>query len=102
MNQPSTDFSLDLDYLPRLPQSKDIGIGCIGAGFIMADCHLVAYRNVGFNPIAISSRTVERAQAAATRHAIGRVYADYRELLDDERVEVVDIDRRGIEIHRPQ
>jgi predicted dehydrogenase len=35
---------MDLDILPRLPHDRQIGIGCIGAGFIMADCHLVAYR----------------------------------------------------------
>ena len=39
----------ELDYLPKLPRDKSIGIGCIGAGFIMADCHLVAYRSAGFN-----------------------------------------------------
>src|SRR5947209_552422 len=45
---------LELDYLPRLPRRKDVGIGCVGAGFIMRDCHLVAYRQAGFNPLAMS------------------------------------------------
>ncbi|MEX0586318.1 MAG: Gfo/Idh/MocA family oxidoreductase [Pirellulales bacterium] len=84
-------FSLDLDYLPRLPNDKSPGIGCIGAGFIMADCHLVAYRNAGFNPVAITSRSRERASAAATRHNIERVYDTYQELLADPNVQVVDI-----------
>ena len=44
-------ISLDLDYLPELPKNKQVGIGCVGAGFIMADCHLVAYGNAGFNPL---------------------------------------------------
>ena len=48
-------MDLSLDYLPRLPRRKDMGIGCIGAGFIMRDCHLVAYRQAGFNPVAIAS-----------------------------------------------
>jgi len=82
---------LELDYLPRLPQNKTVGIGCIGAGFIMADCHLVAYRQAGFNPLAISSRTTARAQEAADRHGIDSVYETYQELLADKRVEVVDI-----------
>ncbi|MEX0714589.1 MAG: Gfo/Idh/MocA family oxidoreductase [Pirellulales bacterium] len=84
-------FSLELDYRPKLPKHKHVGIGCIGAGFIMADCHLVAYRQAGFNPIAIASRTPARAQAVAERHAIGKVYAAYQELLADPKVEVVDI-----------
>ena len=37
----------------------------IGAGFIMADCHLVAYRAAGLNPVAIASRTVSRAAEVA-------------------------------------
>ena len=47
---------LSLDYHPRLPKRLDWRIGCLGAGFIMRDCHLVAYRNAGFNPVAIASR----------------------------------------------
>ena len=80
-----------LDYLPRMPRRLDTRIGCIGAGFIMADCHLVAYRSSGFNPVAISSRNPETARAAAERHDIATVYDTYRELLADESVEVVDI-----------
>jgi predicted dehydrogenase len=84
-------LSLDLDYLPRLPRRKDFGIGCIGAGFIMADCHLVAYRQAGFNPVAISSRTRHRAAEVAERHGIAKAYDAYQELLADPRVEVLDI-----------
>jgi len=50
-------IDLQLDYLPHLPKHKDTPIGCIGSGFIMADCHLVAYKKAGFNPVAIASRT---------------------------------------------
>lgn len=81
----------DLDYQPRLPNDKSVGIGCIGAGFIIADCHLVAYRQAGFNPVAIAARSSEKAQAVAGRHDLPNAYEDYRELLDDPRVEVVDI-----------
>src|SRR5688572_26702843 len=84
-------FSPDLDYLPHLPRDRSVGIGCIGAGFIMADCHLVAYRQAGLNPVAIASRTVERAKEVAARHEIPQVYRNYQELLADEAVHVVDI-----------
>lgn len=85
--------SITLDYLPLLPSDtgKSLGIGCIGAGFIMADCHLVAYRQAGFNPVAISSRDPQRAASVAERHDIAKTYTSYRELLDDPAVEVVDI-----------
>jgi len=78
-------------HRPPLPEQRDVRIGCIGAGFIMADCHLVAYRQAGFNPVAIASRTRERTTQVAERHGIGSVYSAYEELLADERIEVVDI-----------
>jgi len=82
---------MKLDYLPKLPRDKSPGIGCIGSGFIMADCQLVAYRDAGFNPVAIASRTPQHAKAVADRHQIARVYDDYRELLKDRTVQVLDI-----------
>ena len=70
-----------------MPRDRSIPIGCIGAGFIMADCHLVAYQAGGLNPIAIASRRVEQAQAVALRHAIEHVYATSQQMLDDRRVD---------------
>jgi predicted dehydrogenase len=83
--------TVQVDHLPPLPQDRSVGIGCIGAGFIMADCHLVAYRAAGLNPVAIAARRYEAAAEVAARHSIPRAYDDYRRLLDDPAVEVVDI-----------
>jgi predicted dehydrogenase len=80
-----------LNYRPRLPKRLDWRIGCLGAGFIMLDCHLVAYRNAGFNPVAIASRHVENAAEVAKRHAIPIVHATIDALLDDPTIEVLDI-----------
>jgi hypothetical protein len=84
-------FDLDLNYLPKLPRNKRTPIGCIGAGFIMADCHLVAYRQAGFHPVAIASRNPQHARDVAERHGIANVYDTYQELLADPQIEVVDI-----------
>src|SRR5690242_21949089 len=80
-----------LNHLPRLPRRKDFRIGCLGAGFIMRDCHLVAYRQAGFNPVAIASRTPAHAQAVAEQHGIPRCYDAIEALLDDPSLEVLDI-----------
>lgn len=80
-----------LQYLPRLPQQKDWGIGCVGAGFIMRECHLVAYRSAGFRPVAIYSRTYDRAQDLAQRFDIPRCYRHLEDLLSDPEVRVLDI-----------
>ncbi len=85
------DFSLDLDYLPQLPKNRRLGIGCIGAGFIMADCHLVAYKKAGFRPVAIASRNVENARRVGERHQIPAVYETYQQLLSDPNVEILDV-----------
>ena len=80
-----------LDIGPNLPPKTDYGIGCIGAGFIMRDVHLAAYREAGFNPVAIASRTPEHARTAAKQWQIPAVYDTWQELLDDPQVEIVDI-----------
>jgi hypothetical protein len=84
-------MDLSLNYHPRLPRRKDFRIGCIGAGFIMRDCHLVAYRQAGFNPVAIAAHRLESARAVAERHQIARCHASVAELLADKDVEVLDI-----------
>ena len=83
-------MAFELNYKPVMPHCRSVPIGCIGAGFIVADCHLVAYRDAGFNPVAITSRG-DSARKAADRHKIPRVYDTVDALLDDKEIEVVDI-----------
>jgi len=83
--------SNELNFRPVMPKDRSVGIGCIGAGFIMADCHLVAYRDGGLNPLAIAARREEQAKEVAQRHGIESVYATYQEMLCDRRIGVVDI-----------
>src|SRR4029078_10565649 len=78
------------NFCPQLPRDKSPPIGCIGSGFIMADCHLVAYRKGGFNPVRIASRTLTHARQGAERHSL-TPYATYQEMLASGTVEVVDI-----------
>lgn len=84
-------LDLSLNYLPRLPRRRDFAIGCVGAGFIMRDCHLLAYRNAGFNPIAITSRDPARALETAQKYAIPKVHKSVGDLLMDPSIEVLDI-----------
>ena len=82
---------MDLRIHPPLPNRRDTRIGILGSGFIVGDCHLVAYRKAGFNPIAIASRNPENARKTAARHTIPKVYDTYEQLLDDRSIEVLDI-----------
>lgn len=85
------EHETDLNHLPTLPGKMDYGIGCIGAGFIMKDVHLAAYGEAGFNVVAIASRTKARAEEAAGQNGIATVHDTWQELLNDPRVEIVDI-----------
>src|SRR5207237_372311 len=82
---------MELNIHAPLPRRKDFRIGILGSGFIVNECHLVAYRKAGFNPVAIASRNHEHAAAVARRHNIPTVYESYEQLLDDPTIEVLDI-----------
>lgn len=81
---------MDLKYLPDLPRERGARIGCVGAGFIMADCHLVAYRQAGLNPVAIVSRRQEQAAEVAARHGM-HACQDLSAMLSESQLDVVDI-----------
>ena len=69
----------------------DWRIGIAGAGFIVRDCHLVAYKQAGLNPVAIASRQRLTAMEVAARHGIATVHDSFDALLDDPTIEVLDI-----------
>lgn len=70
---------------------RDYKIGCIGAGMIMAECHLAAYREAGFKVVAIASRTKSRAEDVAARWDIETVHDTPDALIVDEGIEILDI-----------
>jgi predicted dehydrogenase len=82
---------LDLHHHASPPKKKDYRIGAIGAGFIMRDCHLVAYRHAGYNVVAITSQPPEQAREVAALRGVPKVYATNEELLGDSSIEVLDI-----------
>ncbi len=76
---------------PPMPKRKDWRIGCIGSGFIMKDCQLVAYNDMGFNPVAIASKEYDVSKEVAALRGIQKVYETWQELLNDEEIEILDI-----------
>jgi predicted dehydrogenase len=72
-------------------RAKDYKIGCIGAGMIMAECHLAAYKEAGFPVAAIASRTKANAEKVAKRWGIPKVYDSPEDLIRDETIEILDI-----------
>jgi predicted dehydrogenase len=72
-------------------RTKSYKIGCIGAGMIMAECHLAAYKQAGFPVVAIASRTKANAAKVAKRWGIPTVHATPEALIEDQTVEIIDL-----------
>ena len=72
-------------------RSRGLRIGCIGAGMIMAECHLAAYAQARFPVVAIASRTKSKAEAVATRWGIPKVHDTPEALIADPSIEILDI-----------
>ena len=70
---------------------RDHPIGCIGAGMIVAECHLPAYAKAGFEVVAIASRHEANARQLAERYGIGRVFATPHALIGESGAAVIDI-----------
>jgi predicted dehydrogenase len=70
---------------------REFKIGCIGAGFIMADVQLSAYATAHFPVVAIASRRAGRAAEVADRWKIPTVHQTPRQLIEDPNIEIVDI-----------
>jgi predicted dehydrogenase len=86
------DFSGETSFEPDIRvRSRDFRIGAIGAGMIMADVHLEAYRQAGFTVAAIASRTRSKAEALAERYGIPVVHETPEDLMEDASIEIVDI-----------
>ncbi|WP_298505689.1 Gfo/Idh/MocA family oxidoreductase [uncultured Maribacter sp.] len=71
---------MELIYKPKLPQEKH-PIYIIGAGGIVKDAHLPAYKNAGFLVKGITNRTKQRATNLANLYTIPNVYNNVKEMV---------------------
>jgi predicted dehydrogenase len=72
-------------------RTNGVKIGCIGAGMIMAECHLAAYKEAGFPVAAIASRTKANAHKVAERWGIPNVHDTPEQLIEDPEIEIIDL-----------
>ncbi|MCC7264776.1 MAG: Gfo/Idh/MocA family oxidoreductase [Candidatus Latescibacteria bacterium] len=82
---------LELNYKPVLPARMDCGIGICGAGGIVNDAHLPAYRKAGFKVRGIFDLDGDKAEQTAARYEIPKVYSSLEELAGDPVVQIVDV-----------
>ncbi len=87
----STSDPWNLGFRVPLPVRGDLGIGIIGAGFIVCDCHLPAYQDAGLRVVGLTSRTTAVAREVAGLRGVPKVARSVEALLDDPAVELVDV-----------
>lgn len=87
------DFS-QLTYRPQWQNTqrwRDRRIGLIGPGNIAQRAHLPAYRKLGLNVVAAADISPTIRERMQREWGIASVYASYEEMLEKERLDVVDI-----------
>jgi predicted dehydrogenase len=82
---------LKLDFPALRPLNPRRGIGIVGAGSIVRNAHLPAYRQAEFNVVAIYDVRIEAARAMAAEFGIPAVCETLDELLGRSDVEIVDM-----------
>jgi Predicted dehydrogenases and related proteins len=82
---------IDLDYKPKLPKDKSIGIAIVGAGEIVQSSHLPAYKMADFNVIGIYDIDTKKAQQVTESYQLKNCFQSLEELLEHPDVLVVDI-----------
>lgn len=76
---------------PRMPILPKARIAVAGTGFIVEDCHLVAYQKAGLEVVGIMGRNQEKAKQVARKFGIGVVAGSVEELLERSKPDILDI-----------
>ena len=103
LQEPETPRPASLDEVAAVPLTppsltkpvpQGVRIGLIGAGRVVHNSVLPAYREVGLTPVAAADPDPEARAAAQRRWGVERVFADFREMLDAVDLDMVDVNIR--------
>jgi len=86
-----TPKDLGIPEMIPLPKRKDWRIGIVGFGGVARGGHAPAYREAGWTMAAAADTNLQALTAARAEFGIVRTYGDYRDLIADESVEVIDL-----------
>jgi predicted dehydrogenase len=88
---PVTPRELGIPEIMPLPKRKDWSIGMVGFGGIARGSHAPAYQSAGWSIAAVADPDPNARDAVRRQLTVQRIYADYRELIADDSVEVIDL-----------
>jgi predicted dehydrogenase len=93
MSEPTavTPKELGLPETMPLPKRKDWRLGLVGFGGIARMAHAPAYQSQGWRIVAVADPDPAAQKLARGKFGVGRAYGDYRELVEDAEVEIVDL-----------
>jgi predicted dehydrogenase len=91
MDDVSSTILSELGYLPVIRGKADYRLAIIGAGRIALRRQLPAYRHAGLNVVAVADIQPQALENARRLWGIEKGYLDYRQMLERERVDIVDI-----------
>jgi len=66
-------------------------VGVVGTGFIVEECHLVAYQKAGIEVCGLVGRNLHKARTIAEKFSIPWVGSSVRDLLSETKPEILDI-----------
>jgi predicted dehydrogenase len=78
------------EFMP-MPKRKDWRIGIIGFGGIACGAHVPAYKEVGWSIVAVADPDQNALKEAKEKYGIKRLYPDYKSLVADDEVEIIDL-----------
>lgn len=82
---------IDLEYRPKLPiNPNQLGIGIVGSGGIVKNCHIPAYNMAGFRIVGLCSRNILK-ENLAREYKIPFFCQDYKDLILRDDVDLIDI-----------
>ena len=88
-----SDLKLSILMFTSSLMSGKVKVGIIGSGGIAQGCHLPGYQSIPdlCEVIAVCDINPEVAKEAADKFHIGKIYTDYRELLNDSEIDAVSV-----------
>jgi len=91
MKNVSDSILTELSYRPKITGDSRLKIGVIGAGRISQRRQIPAYRHAGLTVVAVADINPEALAQARTDYGIERLYSDYRQLLREDDIDIIDI-----------
>jgi predicted dehydrogenase len=91
MRDVSATILSELGYLPRIKGRRDYKIGVIGTGRIALGRQIPAYQYAGLQVVAAADIKQEALDQARDIYGIEQGYLDYRDMLEQSDIDIVDI-----------